>query len=277
MEVLYSQQVRSQGRRGHVAQWIEHQIPVLRVGGSNPSMLVSLAWFCASTSSPSQGKPSSKGNLLPGKKQFTATLEGADTPYHPVFSPLDLLWALIGLLLTIGGTFLEASLAGVPLDLGDPVVPVLPLGVTWQVGAVLLIGSLGGRNAAAISQVAYLIIGLVWFNVFTAGGGLSYVFQPTFGYLLGFAPAAWLCGWLAFRLPRRLESLAFSNLCGLLTIHAIGLSYSLIRQASSWDNTSLPTLARTAYHYSILPLPGQLVLVCAVAVIAFCLRHLLLY
>ncbi len=27
---------------GHVAQWIEHQIPVLGVGGSNPSMLVSL-------------------------------------------------------------------------------------------------------------------------------------------------------------------------------------------------------------------------------------------
>jgi hypothetical protein len=25
---------------GHVAQWIEHQIPVLRVGGSNPSMLI---------------------------------------------------------------------------------------------------------------------------------------------------------------------------------------------------------------------------------------------
>ncbi len=28
---------------GHVAQWIEHQIPVLRVGGSNPSMLVEVA------------------------------------------------------------------------------------------------------------------------------------------------------------------------------------------------------------------------------------------
>ncbi len=26
--------------QGHVAQWIEHQVPVLRVGGSNPSMLV---------------------------------------------------------------------------------------------------------------------------------------------------------------------------------------------------------------------------------------------
>lgn len=168
-------------------------------------------------------------------------------------------------------------MAGIPIVWGTPGVPVLPLGVTWQVGAVLLIGSLGGRNAAAISQIAYLFIGLMWFNVFTAGGGLGYVFEPTFGYLLGFVPAAWLCGWLAFRLPRRLESLAFSNLCGLLVIHIIGLSFLIIKHAAGWDNTSLAALARTAFTYSLLPLPGQLVLVCAVAVVAFCLRHLLLY
>lgn len=28
--------------RGHVAQWIEHQVPVLRVGGSNPSVLTEI-------------------------------------------------------------------------------------------------------------------------------------------------------------------------------------------------------------------------------------------
>ena len=33
------------------------------------------------------------------------------------------------------------------------------LGVTSQVAAVLLVGCLGGRNAAAISQVAYLSSG----------------------------------------------------------------------------------------------------------------------
>lgn len=28
---------------GHIAQWIEHQVPVLGVGGSNPSMLVNFS------------------------------------------------------------------------------------------------------------------------------------------------------------------------------------------------------------------------------------------
>ncbi|MGF1536698.1 MAG: biotin transporter BioY [Elainellaceae cyanobacterium] len=194
-----------------------------------------------------------------------------------MFSPIDLLWALIGLLLTIGGTFLEASMAGVPLNWFNPSIPVLSLRVTWQVGAVLLIGSLGGRNAAAISQIAYLLLGLTWFNVFTNGGGPGYVFHPTFGYLLGFVPAAWICGWLAFQLPRRLESIAFSNLCGLFTIHAAGLSYLAIAHAVNWSGTGLGSLLRMVIHYSLIPLPGQLVLVCAVAVIAFFLRHLLLY
>ena len=34
-KTCYTQKVR-----GHVAQWIEHQVPVLRVGGSNPSVLI---------------------------------------------------------------------------------------------------------------------------------------------------------------------------------------------------------------------------------------------
>ena len=34
-KTCYSRKVR-----GHVAQWIEHQVPVLRVGGSNPSVLI---------------------------------------------------------------------------------------------------------------------------------------------------------------------------------------------------------------------------------------------
>jgi biotin transport system substrate-specific component len=77
-------------------------------------------------------------------------------------------------------------------------------GVSFQVGAVLLTGCVGGKNAAALSQIAYLILGLALFQVFefpvfTQGGGLSYVREPGFGYLMGFVPAGWVCGYLAFK------------------------------------------------------------------------------
>ena len=46
-----------------------------------------------------------------------------------------------------------------------------------------------------MSIVIYLLLGLCGLPVFTKGAGLSYLLQPTFGYLLGFVAAALrLCG-----------------------------------------------------------------------------------
>jgi biotin transport system substrate-specific component len=192
--------------------------------------------------------------------------------------PTDILWALIGLILTIGGTFLEAFVTNAPWAWIDKGLQAQSLGVSFQIGAVLLIGCLAGKNAAVMSQIAYILIGLTWFNVFTQGGGLDYIYRPNFGYLLGFIPGAWVCGSLAFRVRPRLESLAFSCLCGLLSIHLIGISYCfLATQVFSWLSLNTNSLLSTLLTYSIYPLPGQLVVVCAVTVLAFALRQLMFY
>lgn len=194
-----------------------------------------------------------------------------------VAAPTQLLWVLIGLILTIGGTLLEAFIASPPWDWSQHGIQVHSLGVTWQIGAVLLIGCLGGKNAAAISQIAYLLLGLTWFNVFTQGGGVDYLLRPTFGYLLGFVPGAWICGWLAFRNPVRLEFLALSGLAGLLTIHLSGIGYLLTGHIFRWADISATPFWQALLTYSLYPLPGQLAIVCAVTVLAFTLRHLMFY
>jgi len=193
-----------------------------------------------------------------------------------VLTTLDeFLWAIIGLLLTINGVFIEVA---IPVPWGWPIdwnqIDLYSLGTTLQVGAVLLVGCLGGKNAGALSQIAYLVLGLSGVQVFSQGGGLSYVQEPTFGYLLGFLPGAWICGYLAFRKQRRLEILLLSCLCGLLTIHLVGVVYltglSFLKLSSlSWG--------ASIWQFSILPLPGQLIVVCAVALIAFLFRRLLFY
>lgn len=195
-----------------------------------------------------------------------------------MFAPTELLWALIGLLLTIGGTFLEAHITNFPWDWTQKGVQAYSLGVTYQIGAVLLVGCMGGKNAGALSQIAYLVLGLTpWFQVFTEGGGLDYIMKPTFGYLLGFIPGAWVCGLLAFKAPRRLESLAFSCLCGLLLIHLTGLTYLSVTHFLGRQGTEHLTLWEAAVKYSFNPLPEQLIIVCAVTVLAFALRQLMLY
>ncbi len=194
-----------------------------------------------------------------------------------VLSPLDeLLWAIIGLLLTVSGVFVEVSLStpvlAWPMDWNN--MQTYSLGSTLQVGAVLLIGCVGGKNAAALSQIAYLALGLSGFQVFAQGGGLNYWQEPTFGYLLGFLPAAWLCGFGAFRYPRRFDAIVASCIVGLLVIHVLGILYlsglSLVGLLpESWWST--------IQQYSITPLPGQFLIICAVSLIAFIFRRLLFY
>jgi biotin transport system substrate-specific component len=194
-----------------------------------------------------------------------------------VTPPTELLWALIGLILTIGGTFLEAFTTNLPWNWSQDGVQTYSLQVNFQVGAVLLVGCLGGKRAAALSQIVYLILGLTRFPVFTQGGGLDYIYQPSFGYLLGFIPGAWVCGSFAFRLPSRLESLAFSCLCGLFTIHATGLGYLIATYALRWVDINALSFPQAVLNFSIYPIPGQLAVVCAVTVLAFALRHLMFY
>ncbi|NJK28457.1 MAG: biotin transporter BioY [Coleofasciculaceae cyanobacterium SM2_3_26] len=196
---------------------------------------------------------------------------------HQQLPPLlEFLWAFVGLVLTIAGTLVEVSVTEAPWQWGNDGVQVRSLGVTYQIGAVLLVGCMGGKTAAAVSQIAYLSLGLMWLPVFGKGGGWGYIWEPTFGYLLGFVPGAWLCGWLAFRQRPRLESLAWSCACGLIVIHLVGFTYLCLIHAvkGSWFDGSL---VRDLLLYSWQPLGGQIVLACMVAGIALFLRKVLFY
>ena len=189
----------------------------------------------------------------------------------------QLLWSMIGLLLTMGGTFLEAYIATLPWSWSNQGIHASSLGVTYQIGGVMLVGCLGGKNAGALSQIAYLVMGLTLLPVFADGGGIGYVKLSQFGYLMGFIPGAWICGFFAFKARPKLETLAFSCICGLLTVHLCGISYLVVTYALGWQGTENISLLQAIFKYSLLALPGQLAVVCAVTVIAYVLRHLMFY
>lgn len=189
----------------------------------------------------------------------------------------QLLWSMIGLLLTIGSTFLEAHGVTLPWSWSQHGIQTYSLGVSYQIGAVLLVGCLGGKNAGALSQIAYLVMGLTLLPVFSEGGGIGYVKLSQFGYLLGFIPGAWICGYLAFEARPRLETLAFSCFCGLLTVHICGITYLIISYFFQWQGTDSLALMPAILKYSWFALPGQLAVLCAISVIAYVLRHLMFY
>jgi biotin transport system substrate-specific component len=225
--------------------------------------------------------------------------------------PYIFLWMVVGLFLTIGANFLPVYVTNSPLQWLNTGITAYPLGFKCQVGAVLLVSCLGGRIAGVLTQIAYLLLGLLWLKVFNDGGGIEYLQKPAFGYLLAFIPGAWICGHLAFRQssaadpqafvetspselkklrvsPRtyklgetaripQLEYLGFSCLCGLLTIHLVGIGYLILFQLINWLRSGDFQLLEAIASYSIYPFLSQLVLACVAASIAFVLRRIMLY
>lgn len=103
-------------------------------------------------------------------------------------------------------------------------IPMVYSSVTLQYLFTAMAGLLLGRRWGALSQAVYVLLGLVGLPIFTMGGGFGYVFQPTFGFLLGLIPAAWVVGAVAGESldPKRM---ALASLAGLATLYAVGMPY----------------------------------------------------
>ncbi|WP_249664123.1 biotin transporter BioY, partial [Lysinibacillus sp. D4B1_S16] len=79
------------------------------------------------------------------------------------------------------------------------------------------------------SQLHYIGVGLVGLPVFTQGGGITYIVQPTFGYLIGFALAAYVIGMIVERIemPTKRHFIG-ATILGLFFVYAIAVPYLYI-------------------------------------------------
>jgi biotin transport system substrate-specific component len=106
-------------------------------------------------------------------------------------------------------------------------IPMFPVPVTGQTLAVLLVGGSLGMRRGAASLFTYLVVGVAgvpWFADFT--GGPAALLKPSFGYIIGFAFAAALVGWLAERTWDRRPVLAMAGfLLASLVPFLFGLPY----------------------------------------------------
>jgi biotin transport system substrate-specific component len=75
----------------------------------------------------------------------------------------------------------------------------------------------------------------------------------------------------------QLEYLGMSCLCGLLTIHLVGIIYLIGFKLVDWQQLGDFNLLDAIASYSIYPLISQLVLACAATSIAFVLRRIMFY
>ena len=102
--------------------------------------------------------------------------------------------------------------------------PLGTMSVTLQFMFTAMAGVLLGAKWGAVSQAVYVVLGLVGLPVFTMGGGIGYVMQPSFGFLLGLIPTAWVIGRLTEKENGRWR-IVLACLAGLAVLYLIGLPY----------------------------------------------------
>lgn len=139
--------------------------------------------------------------------------------------------------------------------------PLVP--ITLQSGVVLLCGILLGPKRGSICVAVYVLLGLCGMPVFAMGGGLGYVLQPTFGYLIGFIMGAFVTGYFTWRYQVKhaiidTKQLFLFALLGLVVIYAVGMVYCYVISVFVLGTS----LAFWPFFIScvILPLPGDLML-----------------
>jgi biotin transport system substrate-specific component len=109
-----------------------------------------------------------------------------------------------------------------------------------QIPVVFFIVALMGRRFGMLAIISYIILGL-FFPIFALGGGIDYLFEYGFGYILAFLPAIFFAGTILKGKPDFLRVLMVS-VVGVLIIHILGILYMLfiatLRHASAEMITS---------------------------------------
>jgi biotin transporter BioY len=133
----------------------------------------------------------------------------------------ETLWPRTGLVRDVAcigiGALLTALLTRIEILL-------MPVPITGQTFAVLLVGALLGSKRGALSMIVYLASGLMGAPVFShAGWGLSHLYGPTGGYLAGFVLAAFFVGWLCERgWDRKVVTTMCAMTLGSVVIYLMG-------------------------------------------------------
>lgn len=149
---------------------------------------------------------------------LTKSLNSTDPSFSPIWAQRrSALWKIfavvIGILCLILSSYIE--------------VPMIPVPMTMQTYAVLVIGALFGWRLGAATVLAWLSLAALGLPLLSgSNGGLQAFTGPTAGYLFAFVLAAALTGWLAQQgWNAKRPVLAFS---AMLLAHAVCLLFGAL-------------------------------------------------
>ncbi len=123
--------------------------------------------------------------------------------------------------------FVALMTIGAYLKIPNIFFPTVP--ITLQLFFCILSGLLLGAKKGLISQVVYIALGLVGLPVFSLGGGIGYIFYPSFGFIVGFAIASFFVGLIRDEFLEEnkigLKGVYVASFVGFIIVYIIGIIY----------------------------------------------------
>lgn len=127
---------------------------------------------------------------------------------------------------------LFAALIGVLAQITIP-LPLVP--ITGQTLAIGLAATILGARLGTISVLLYIMVGAVGIPVYAEmKAGISVLFGPTGGYLIGFIPSAFFIGWFLEKTSYRFTNAMIANSIGMLITLFIGTYWLKLSADLSW-------------------------------------------
>lgn len=154
-----------------------------------------------------------------------------------------------------GGMFTALVAAGAFIQVPVPGMDYF----TLQFLFVLLAGMILGSKMGAVSVGVYVLLGLCGLPIFAAGGGISYIFRPSFGYLAGFILAAFVVGLMVEKFPwKGYGKYLMAAFGGFVVTYVIGLTYKyLMLNFYVGEKTAFAMVLADCFP---LDMPGDIVL-----------------
>lgn len=113
--------------------------------------------------------------------------------------------------------------------------------LTLQLEVVILLSFILGIKRSLIIILLYVVMGLIGLPVFAAGGGITYIFKASFGYIYGFIFAGLVVSILSSKIKNMnmFKSILIS-LLGIIIIYICGYIHKYIIYNFYLENQSLP-------------------------------------
>lgn len=126
--------------------------------------------------------------------------------------------------LTLASIFTALMIVGAFVRIPFPLLPV-----TLQAFICAIAGLVLGPRIGAISMAVYALLGLSGLPVFAQGGGISYIFNGSFGFIAGFIAGSYVIGVISRRNKKPgAAGLIKAVMAGLAVIYITGMAYMFI-------------------------------------------------